>query len=162
MTQITRILAPVDFSDHSERAFRYATWLATRLGATVELLHVVDDPFVSGAWNTEIYVANVPQVLEQVIVEGNRRLTNMAASAQPGLDVTAKVITGQPAHAIVEHARTGLFDLIVMGTHGRTGISHMVMGSVAERVTRRAHCPVLTIRGTNASTATETAGTAVA
>ena len=132
---INRILVPVDFSEPSDRAFRDATLLATSLGATVELVHVVDDPFVSGAWNAEIWVPNVPELLENLIGEARRRLTLMGACAgRYGLDVPAKVVTGQPARAIVEHARAGLFDLIVMGSHGRTGISHMAMGSVAERV----------------------------
>ena len=145
---VTRILVPVDFSEPSDRAFHYATSLATSLGATVELLHAVDDPFVSGAWNAEC-VPNVPELLENLMGEARRRLMLMGARAgRYGLDVPAKVVTGQPARAIVEHAIAGLFDLIVIGSHGRSEISHMVMGCVAERVARGAHCPVLTVRET--------------
>ena len=69
-------------------------------------------------------------------------------------------MTGRPAHAIVEHAKDGGFDLIVMGTHGRTGLPHVVMGSVAERVVRRAPCPVLTMRGAEAPAAATKAAAA--
>ena len=146
---ITRILVPVDFSSHSDRALRYATRLAARLGASVELLHVVDNPFASGAWTSEIYVPSLPQMLESLLSEAIKRLTAMkSVVASQGVDVETNVLTGQPAHTIVEHAHGGGFDLIVMGTHGRTGFSHAFVGSVAERVVRRAPCPVLTVRET--------------
>jgi universal stress protein A len=141
---IARILVPVDFSAHSDRALRYATSLASRLGATVELLHVVEDPFVSGAWSSEIHVPNLPELLENQIAAARGRLAELKAVA--GARVGTTVLSGQPAHTIIAHATAGGFDLIVMGTHGRTGLSHVFMGSVAERVVRRAPCPVLTLR----------------
>ena len=70
----------------------------------------------------------------------------MKTGANLGVGVGTTVLRGQPAHTIVEHATTGGFDLVVMGTHGRTGVSHMFTGSVAERVVRRAPCPVMTVR----------------
>lgn len=154
---ITKILVPVDFSPHAERAFHYAATLAHRLGAKLSLLHVVEDPFVSGAWSPEIYVPNVPELLDNLIKGAEGQLATLKESAAPlGLTADATVITGRPAHAIVEHAKEGGFDLIVMGTHGRTGLSHVVMGSVAERIVRRAPCPVLTMH------AGETAATTAA
>ena len=143
---ITRILVPRDFSPHAERAFGYATTLAQRFGATLGLVHVVEDPFVTGAWNAEVYVPNVAELLEGLIADAKQQLATLSHSAT-ALGVTAEtaVITGRPAHAIVEHAKEGGFDLIVMGTHGRTGLSHIVMGRVAERVVRNAPCPVLTV-----------------
>ncbi|MGH9256357.1 MAG: universal stress protein [Vicinamibacterales bacterium] len=144
---ITRILVPVDFSPHSDRALRYATRLAARLGASVELVHVVDNPFASGAWTSEMYVSNLPHILESLTGEATKRLTTLkSVAASEGVNVETNVLTGQPAHTIIEHAHAGSFDLIVMGTHGRTGFSHVFMGSVAERVVRRASCPVLTLR----------------
>jgi nucleotide-binding universal stress UspA family protein len=144
---ITKILVPVDFSAHSDRALRYATTLAHRLGAKLALLHVVEDPFVTGAWSSEVYVPNVPELLDNLIKGAERQLATLKASAAThGLAAETAVITGRPAHTIVEHAKDGDFDLIVMGTHGRTGLSHVVMGSVAERVVQKAHCPVLTMR----------------
>jgi nucleotide-binding universal stress UspA family protein len=144
---ITRILVPMDFSPHAERAFCYATTLAHRLGAKLALLHVVEDPFVTGAWSAEVYLPSVPELLENLIGGADRRLATLKESvASLGLTTDTMVTTGRPAHAIVEYAKDGGFDLIVMGTHGRTGLSHVVMGSVAEQVVRKAPCPVLTMR----------------
>jgi nucleotide-binding universal stress UspA family protein len=152
---ITRILVPVDFSFHAERAFSYATTLAHRFAATLGLLHVVEDPFVTGAWNSEVYVPNVAELLEELIASAEQQLATLRESAAAlGLTAETAVITGRPAHAIVEHANEGGFDLIVMGTHGRSGLSHAVMGSVAERVVRKAPCPVLTVRAADAASAT--------
>jgi nucleotide-binding universal stress UspA family protein len=146
---ITRILVPVDFSPHSERALRYAARLAGWLGASVELVHVVDNPFASGAWTSEIYVPSLPQMLESLVADANKRLEALEkVVADQGVKVDTTVLEGQPALAIIDHASDGRFDLIVMGTHGRTGFSHAFMGSVAERVVRRAPCPVLTVRAT--------------
>ena len=148
---ITNILVPVDFSPHAEHAFTYATTLAERFGAKLALLYVVDDSFVTGGWSSEIYVSNVPELIENLIADADRRLATLKASAAAlGLTAETAVIRGRPAPAIVEHAKSGGFDLIVMGTHGRTGVSHVVMGSVAERVLRKAPCPVLTVRATEA------------
>ena len=144
---IARILVPVDFGPHSDRAVRYATYLAGKLGASVELVHVVDNPVASGAWTAEVYVPNLPQLLESLIGEANKRLTAMKSLvAGHGIQAEAIVLTGQPAHTIVDHALARGFDLIVMGTHGRTGLSHVFVGSVAERVVRKAPCPVMTLR----------------
>ena len=146
---ITNILVPVDFSPHAERAFSFAATLAQRFGAKLSLLHVVEDPFLTGAWNNEIYVPNVVELLENLIADAGKRLEAFQKEAE-GLCLVADttVTKGRPAHAIVEFAKEGGFDLIVMGTHGRTGVSHIVMGSVAEGVLRRAPCPVLTVRAT--------------
>ena len=145
---ITRILVPVDFSDHSDRALRYAASLASEVGASVELLHVVEDPFRAGAFSSEVYPPNLPEVLEGLTAEAGRRLATIKDTMFPhGTDVVFTVIVGRPDRDIVEQAKAGGFDLIVMGTHGRTGFSHMLMGSVAERVVRMSPCAVLTVRG---------------
>jgi nucleotide-binding universal stress UspA family protein len=147
---ITRILVPVDFSAHSEKAVRYATTLASRLGARVSLLHVVEDPFVTGAWRAEAFVPNMPELLDELIRVAQAQISELKTRlASQGVVVETAVITGQPARSIVEHASTGGFDLIVMGTHGRTGLSHTLVGSIAERVVQRAPCAVLTVRETN-------------
>ena len=144
---ITRILVPVDFSAHSDSALRYAATLAGQVGASVELLHVVDD-FTFGAYS-EIYVPNIPDMTQEAINTALERLKTIEAAVFPhGADVESVVYAGRPASTIIDHAAEGRFDLIVMGTHGRTGLSHLLMGSVAEHVVRTAGCPVLTIRGT--------------
>jgi universal stress protein A len=82
--------------------------------------------------------------------------------ATHGFIVDTAVITGPPARAIVEHASAGHFDLIVMGTHGRTGLSHALLGSVAERVVQKAPCPVLTVREASPAAAKTTSATTAA
>jgi universal stress protein A len=154
---ITKILVPVDFSAHSDRAFGYATTLAQRFSAGLGLIHVVEDPFITGAWNTEVYVPNAGELLKELIANAEQRLATLKESAGAlGLTAETAVITGRPSHAIAEYAKEGGFDLIVMGTHGRTGLSHFVMGSVAERVVRTAPCAVLTVRAPEATAASET------
>jgi nucleotide-binding universal stress UspA family protein len=119
--QITHILVPVDFGVHADGAIEFAVTIAQRFGGTVDLLHVVEDPFVSGAWNAEAFTPNIPELLDQMIADAHRRLDKMeAAAADEGIPLATKVVTGKPSHAIVEHAKTGAFDLIVMSSHGRT------------------------------------------
>lgn len=142
---ITRILVPVDFSANSDRALHYAATLAGQVGASVELLHVVED-FTYGVLS-EVYVPDMPDMMQETINSAVERLASLKASVFPhGSDVETFAYVGRPAPTIVEYAKAGGFDLIVMGTHGRTGLSHMFMGSVAERVVRTAPCAVLTVR----------------
>lgn len=143
----TRILVATDFGPHSDAAVDYAADLTRRLNATLEVVHVVDDPLLSGAWSSEVVVPNLQEVIDQLVVNAKARLTVVTGRlAVTGLSATAAVVAGIPAAAIVDHARAGKFDLIVMGTHGRTGFSHLVIGSVAERVLRTAPCAVLTVK----------------
>ena len=153
MEAITRILVPVDFSAHSNLELRYATTLADRFNATVEVLHVVEDPFVSGAWSPEAFAPNIPELLADLVAAARGKLDELKAAAiDKGLrlktTVLTTVLTGQPADSIAAYAQAEKCDLIVMGTHGRTGLSHAFMGSVAERVVRKAACPVMTVRET--------------
>ena len=150
---ITRILVPTDFSVYSDTAIHYAANLAGHFRASLELIHVVEDPFLSGAWSAEAFIAGADGILEEVKESAKIRLASVAAAlAARGVVAEVKVITGTPSAGIVEHARDGRFDLIVMGTHGRTGLSHVVLGSVAERVQRTAPCAVLTVKTENKQT----------
>jgi universal stress protein A len=160
---INRILVPVDFSAHSDRAVRYATTLANKFGARVSLLHVIEDPFVTGAWQAEAFAPHIPELLDEMIKGTRVQFGEMKRQlAAHGFVVETDVITGSPARAIVEHATAGEFDLIVMGTHGRTGLSHALMGSVAERVVQKAPCAVLTVREPAPAKAQTAATTSVA
>ena len=144
---ITRILVPVDFNARSEHAFEYAAMLARRFGASLELLHVIEDPFVSGAWSSDGFDPYIPDLIDRLIADARRRLREMKeVLAAEGDEVEPVVLKGTAAQTIVDRAAAGQFDLIVMGTHGRTGIPHALMGSVAERVVRTAPCPVITVR----------------
>ena len=143
---IRRILVPVDFSAHSDRAVRYAATLAGQVGASVELLHVVEDLLATTAYS-KVFVADVADVMQEEINRSARQLRLLAEGMFPhGADVETTVVVGRPARAIVDRAANGRFDLIVMGTHGRTGLSHMMVGSVAEHVVRISPCAVLTVR----------------
>lgn len=144
---ISRILVPVDFSSHSEYALRYAIALANRLGASLHLLHVVEDPVATGAWGYEGVVPGLNDLLGELVANARRRLLAYRSDAERAqVPVVTTVQIGPTSHTIVEHTRGLDIDLIVMGTHGRTGLAHLFMGSVAERVVRHAPCPVLTVR----------------
>jgi nucleotide-binding universal stress UspA family protein len=146
---ISRILVPIDFSAHSEFALRYAAALASRVGASVELLHVVEDPIATNVWGSETVLPDLTEVRAELVADAERRLLEFQDKAErQGVAVLTTVRMGPTAHTILEHAREAHVDLIVMGTHGRTGVAHLFMGSVAERVLRHAHCPVLTVRDT--------------
>jgi nucleotide-binding universal stress UspA family protein len=144
---ISRILVATDFSTGSDLALDYATTLAHQFGAAVHLLHVVEDPFVAGAWTPELYIASISTVRASLIDEAAARLARLCpAFERHGLTVTSEVMVGSPAPAIRDVAEARRCDLVVMGTHGRSGMAHLLLGSVAEKVIRQAPCPVLTVR----------------
>lgn len=132
------ILVATDFSDGSEEALAQAIDLGKRLGAALEILHVielgVEDPFGGSILGTDHQTA-VDRLLD--------RLVKRVEAA--GLVCAGKLVDGNAAAEITARARQIGARLIVVGTHGRTGLAHVLMGSVAERVVRRAACPVLTV-----------------
>ena len=148
---ISRILVPTDFSRYADAAFRYALELARPFHARIHLLHVVDNPLAAGMWSSEIYTAELSGLQVNLVRDAEQRLKH-CVPPDAG-NVSTEVCTGNPTGQILDTARDRGADLIVMGTHGRTGIAHVVMGSVAERVVRQASCPVLTLRATIASEA---------
>jgi universal stress protein A len=138
---ITRILVPTDFSQPSEQAFTYARSLAHQSGASLHLLHVVQRPLLAEGLAAEAAIDD-GTLGSQMVENAKARLRKLAPEA-----ASAEVVFGYAARSIVEHASTSGVDLIVMGSHGRTGIAHVLLGSVAEAVVRTAPCPVLTVRG---------------
>ena len=143
---IKRILVPTDFSAHADAALDYAIELAEPLGATIALLHVIEDPLAAGMWSSELYSAEIAGLQINLMKDAEERLRRTVADAANPVITEHVVRTGRAAATIVEAAVDTKADLIVMGTAGRTGLAHMVMGSVAERVVRAAPCPVLTLR----------------
>jgi nucleotide-binding universal stress UspA family protein len=144
--EIKSILAPTDFSSHSERAVRYACRLAERLGSTLHLLHVLSeilpagpDPLLMPVMPAQFYKENEDRARDTL-----GRLLD-PAWGKPGSVVTA-VRWGSPVESIVSYALEHRIDLIIIATHGRTGLSHVLLGSVAEHIVRESPCPVLTIR----------------
>jgi len=142
---IRHILAPTDFSDCSKKAISDAFELAQTFGAKLSLLHAVElppDPIEEFAPPT--VGADLLSDLEQ---QASAELARVLPDAQEAkIEVTRAVAIGSPSQKIVETAEAEHVDLIVMATHGRTGLSHLLIGSIAEHVVRTAPCPVLTIR----------------
>jgi universal stress protein A len=144
MMQIRQILAPTDFSECSKRAVACGYELAQVFGAKLVLLHVVEE--------LPSYIGFIPPAGAVVLLKDLERqaclnLAEVLPKAKAaGVEVTRQVAVGSPSDEIVKVAAAQKVDLIVIATHGRAGLSHLVMGSVAERVVRTAPCPVLTIR----------------
>jgi nucleotide-binding universal stress UspA family protein len=153
----TTILVPTDFGYASDAAIGYARMLAARFGASLHLLHVVDEP---GSWS-EVYAA-IPDIRDRLSADAARRLEALAACLPAPLHATSAVVCGAPVPGIVKEAESRGADLIVMGTHGRRGMGHLLLGSVAERVVRLAPCPVLTVREAPAETTVEVSAAAAA
>lgn len=144
MAQWTRICCPVDFSQTSRAALEEAADLARRYAARLTVLHV----FEPAAGATGEMQAPMPELIEATAQELERKLAGWKLEAERlgAPAVEQAVISGVPGREIPAFASEGGYDLVVMGTHGRTGLRHLVVGSVAERVVREAHCPVLVIR----------------
>src|SRR5229473_4269720 len=141
MLPIKTILHPTDFSAPSEYAFRVACALARDYGAKLVVMHVDMPPVTIG----EVISSMEPEEYKQKLWDEFRRLE----ASEPGirdLRVETKLVEGNPAREILRAAREIKPELIVMGTHGRTGLSRLLMGSVAEEVVRKSPFPVLTVK----------------
>ena len=145
MTSFQSFLVPTDFSPHADEAIRTAADLARRYAGSVTLVYVFEP--VAQALPNE-HVIHSPLQMQELFSLFEQRLANAKAQAlEAGAPrVETRLLVGPAATEIVELARQGGFDLIVMGTRGRTGLSRLLVGSVAERVVRTAPCPVLTVR----------------
>jgi universal stress protein A len=143
MVDFRRILCPVDFSETSRHALGYGVALAQKCGAELIVLHVVEDVPLLTAY------AGVPEMelLETAEKSARAELAQLLAGLPAGGGAgQSDVVRGKSHKAILEYANKVRADLIVMGTHGRSGLDHAFFGSVTERVIRRAPCPVLIVR----------------
>lgn len=144
--RISRILAPTDFSDHSCHALRYARTFADRWGAELHLLSVVEPAvFPTEAGLTPMGLLNLDSELTTASERAMEELLGREELVGAANVITA-VGHGRASSAIIEYATEHGIDLIVIATHGRTGLEHLLFGSTAERVVRESPCPVLTIR----------------
>jgi nucleotide-binding universal stress UspA family protein len=145
MIDLRRILVPTDFSKSSQNALTYGVAFAARFGAELYLLHVVQDLalFIPEAVMVPPVVPPVEQFVSAARLALQRAVGDLDLSE---VRITPEVAEGAPFEEIIRFARERDIDLIVMGTHGHTGLAHILMGSVAEKVVRRAPCPVLTVR----------------
>jgi len=137
--QAKKILFPTDFSTSSDAALKYATTLARDMGATLVIVHIEEPPAAYGGG--EMYYG-----LPDPDVAALKKMLEAIKPTDPAVTFEHRLVTGQPAREIVELAKEDGVDLIVMGTHGRTGLGRILMGSVAEAVIRRAPCPVFTFK----------------
>jgi len=143
-----RILVPVDYSACSREALRLAVEMGQRLGAALDVVHVWDRP----SYLTDVVMTRTEPMSTQslfALVEQNaqRDLDEFLASAElpPAETLTRRLLAGEPAAALLHELKIGNYDLVVIGTHGRTGLSHLLLGSVAEKLVRLSAVPVLTV-----------------
>jgi nucleotide-binding universal stress UspA family protein len=145
--QLKRILVPTDFSEHSEHAAAYAVELAKRFQAEeVHCLHVSDIPADLLATSGYYMTGPSEEFIEQIRTESKKSLEEFARKNLQGLTVTTAFLEGRPFVEICRYAHEKEIELVVIATHGRTGIKHALFGSVAEKVVRKAPCPVLVVR----------------
>lgn len=145
MKQFSTILFANDFSEGSDYAFDYALTLAKQFSARLLIVHVINEPVdLRGFYVPHISFDN----LEKEIFEGAEKMMDRFCSENLAGFVSYEkyVISGVPYEEIVKKAAESGADLIIMGTHGRKGVDHLLFGSTAERVVRNAHCPVMTVR----------------
>lgn len=148
MRKIQKIVCPMDFSNCAQQALNYAVDLATQFGAEVTVVHAYEDPT---AYVTPMpmsgYVGPAADVLLELRKQLEVRLEESKNQVlQAGVRARAELLEGAPYRVILDWAKEWDADLIVIGTHGHTGFTHALLGSVTERVVRMATCPVLTIR----------------
>jgi len=142
-----RILVPVDYSEHSKGSLRFAAELAQALGSTLDVVHVWDKPtYVSDAVMVRRPGQEHCSLADLIRESAERDMTEFLANVAlpPTLSLTQRLLSGEPASTLVSELKNGDYDLVVVGTHGRTGLSHMLLGSVTEKLIRLSPVPVLT------------------
>lgn len=147
MIALRRILVATDFGKASATALAYGRELARRYGATLYILHVVDDLAARMMTSSALPYDVVPlqQNLDEAVQHGLEDLITDEDRRELRIEIVRRVSTS-PAAMIVDYAAETGIDLIIIGTHGRGAVGHLMMGNVAERVVRTADCPVLTVR----------------
>jgi nucleotide-binding universal stress UspA family protein len=136
-----RILVPVDFSEGATVAVRHARELAQHYGATIDLLHVVREVVYPSAYGFEPAAFSMDELLDRA----QERLGELARTEGGDARILAKATAGPPSRSILDYVKNHTIDLVVLATHGRSGLDRFLVGSVAERVLRRAPTPVLVV-----------------
>ena len=145
--KFTKILFPTDFTEGALAAVPYAVDMAKSYGAKLCLLYVIYD--MSATTGLQVPHASLDAMYEEMQKGSEREIGNFGAGIREGLkDVETKVIRGVPYEEILNFAAENAIDLIIMGTHGRSGLDRVIFGSTAEKVVRHSDCPVLTVRAT--------------
>ncbi|MBJ6801347.1 universal stress protein [Geomonas propionica] len=145
MPTFDKILFATDFSENSDHAFEYALTLAKQFNSRLTIIHVINEPVdLRGFYVPHVSFEN----LEKEIEEGAQKMmaTFVASNISGFNNYETAIVTGVPWEEILKRADTDRSSCIVLGTQGRSGIDHLLFGSTAERVVRKAHCPVVTVR----------------
>jgi nucleotide-binding universal stress UspA family protein len=145
METIQQIIVPVDFHQHTDELVDFSLNIASRLGAKITFLHVAEH-ITEVAGYVDVYPASFKEIDEEIFSYAQKKMSSLvekSKGAGPGCD--GVVLRGDVVDCIVDHVRDKESGLIVMGTHGAKGIEKIMMGSVAERVLKRASCPILVV-----------------
>jgi len=147
MIAMKNILVATDFGEAADIALTYGRELARRFDATLHVLHVAENVYIT-AFGAETYASFAPDLQRDIEQNAKRKLLEavMDSDGSGPRTIPAVMTSSSPAFAIIDYAREHDIDLVIMGTHGRGTLGHLLMGSVAERVVRLASCPVLTTR----------------
>ncbi len=142
------ILVPVDYSEHSKTSVRYAAELARSVGAALDVVHVWDRP----SYASDAVLVRRPgeahcSLAELIQTNAEKDMNDFLGSLSlpPDTKLDHRLLSGDPAGRLIEELRRGQHDLVVLGTHGRTGLMHLLLGSVAEKLVRLSPVPVLTV-----------------
>ena len=142
--KIKKILVPTDFSENSLKAIRHAVAFAKTFKASVTLLHVVEIHFGGAIYGP----LDFPMLEKDFVDSSDKQLTELAekTASTEGITVDKVTKSGHTIVEIVDYARENAVDLIIISTHGHTGLAHVLLGSTAENIVRHAPCPVLVVR----------------
>ena len=142
--QVKTVLVPYDFSEHADRALTWAHDFAADWGATIIVLNAT--PPITHVAHAEL-TWETDRIEAELLADAEKRLEELAQRMRSqGVSFKTQAIRGDPVGSICQAAEQDQVDLIIMGSHGRTGLAHVFLGSVAERVVRHAPCPVLVVR----------------
>jgi len=145
MLALKKIILATDFSENAEHAMSYARDLASTFGAEIDLVHVHQPPVYTGAFAYGA-IEMPPDFAEETRRLLSARLQEQRDKLGSGIEVKTTLKEGVPFKELIHHAAENDVDMIIMSTHGHTGLKHVLLGSTAERVVREAPCPVLTVR----------------
>ncbi|HYQ46609.1 MAG TPA: universal stress protein [Polyangiaceae bacterium] len=145
---IRRVMVPIDYSDNSKAALAYGAELALGFGASLDIVHVWDRP----TYLTDAVMVQRPGEAHKPIGElirenAERDMTEFLSevSLPTTLSISRRLVSGEPASALLAELKKGEHDLVVLSTHGRTGLAHLLLGSIAEKLVRLSPVPVLTV-----------------
>jgi nucleotide-binding universal stress UspA family protein len=145
MIKLKKILVPTDFSDFSHLAFQYGLSFCREYQAEMTFLHVIEDPFYPSTGDS--FGFDMGGFFEKMEEESNKKMDELLTpDLTEGVSIQRMISRGTPFLEIIRVAKEQDSDMIVLATHGRTGLAHVLMGSVTEKVVRKAPCPVLVVR----------------